>query len=148
MRQPQQGKFTYTASAGLLPKEEMLEVTKKNQQLYVGLPAECTLQENRVALVPEAVARLVNNGHDVVVETNALAAGGIDHVNTYISYTLPANVENGAAASPWNFKVSSVDTVWRPGSSALYVELSAVTSMESLPNSIPNPSGVRNDSRS
>ncbi len=71
MRQPQQGKFTYTASAGLLPKEEMLEVTKKNQQLYVGLPAECTLQENRVALVPEAVARLVNNGHDVVVETNA-----------------------------------------------------------------------------
>jgi len=71
MKQPQQGKFTYTASAGLMPKEEMLEVAKSNQQLFIGLPAECTLQENRVALVPEAVARLVSNGHDVVVETNA-----------------------------------------------------------------------------
>lgn len=71
MKQPQQGKFTYTASAGLMPKEEMLEVAKSNQQLFIGLPAECTLQENRVALVPEAVARLVSNGNDVVVETNA-----------------------------------------------------------------------------
>lgn len=71
MRQSQHGKFTYTASAGLMPKEEMLEVAKSNQQLFIGLPAECTLQENRVALVPEAVARLVGNGHDVVVETNA-----------------------------------------------------------------------------
>lgn len=71
MKQPQQGKFTYTASAGLMPKEEMLEVAKSHQRLFIGLPAECTLQENRVALVPEAVARLVNNGHDVVVETNA-----------------------------------------------------------------------------
>jgi alanine dehydrogenase len=71
MKQPQQGKFTYTASAGLMPKEEMLEVAKSNQQLFIGLPAECTLQENRVALVPEAVARLVSNGHNVVVETNA-----------------------------------------------------------------------------
>lgn len=49
----------------------MLEVAKTNQQLFIGLPAECTLQENRVALVPEAVARLVHNGHEVVVETNA-----------------------------------------------------------------------------
>lgn len=54
-----------------MPKEEMLEVSKTNQRQYIGLPAECTLQENRVALVPEAVARLVNNGHEVVVETNA-----------------------------------------------------------------------------
>jgi hypothetical protein len=54
-----------------MPKEEMLEVAKTNQQLFIGLPAECTLQENRVALVPEAVARLVHNGHEVVVETNA-----------------------------------------------------------------------------
>jgi alanine dehydrogenase len=71
MRQTEYGKFTLTASAGLLPKEEMLEVAKSNQRLYIGIPAECTLQENRVGLVPEAVARLVNNGHEVVVETNA-----------------------------------------------------------------------------
>lgn len=63
--------YTLTASGGLMPQEEMLEVAKSNQQLFIGLPKECTLQENRVALVPEAVARLVHNGHRVVVETEA-----------------------------------------------------------------------------
>lgn len=71
MRQTQRNPITLSASAGLLPKEEMLEVAKTNQRLFIGIPAECTLQENRVALVPEAVARLVNNGHEVVVQTNA-----------------------------------------------------------------------------
>jgi len=71
MKRTDPGRFTLTASSGLMPKEEMLEVSKTNQQLFIGLPAECTLQENRVALVPEAVARLVHNGHEVVVETNA-----------------------------------------------------------------------------
>lgn len=71
MRKTDPGQFTLTASSGLMPKEEMLEVSKTNQRQFIGLPAECTLQENRVALVPEAVARLVNNGHEVVVETNA-----------------------------------------------------------------------------
>jgi alanine dehydrogenase len=71
MRQPHRSPITLSASAGLLPKEEMLEVAKTNQRLFIGIPAECTLQENRVALVPEAVARLVNNGHEVVVQTDA-----------------------------------------------------------------------------
>ena len=71
MKRTDPGRFTLTASSGLMPKEEMLEVSKTNQQLFIGLPAEGTLQENRVALVPEAVARLVHNGHEVVVETNA-----------------------------------------------------------------------------
>lgn len=71
INKPRSQVFTLTASAGLLPQEEMLEVTKQNAQLNIGVPRECTLQENRVALVPEAVARLVNNGHRVVVETDA-----------------------------------------------------------------------------
>lgn len=54
-----------------MPQEEMLEVAKSQKELFIGVPAECTLQENRVALIPEAVARLVNNGHQVVVETGA-----------------------------------------------------------------------------
>jgi len=65
------GFFTLTASGGLMPQEEMLEVAKTNKQLFIGIPKECTLQENRVALVPEAVARLVNNGHHVIIETEA-----------------------------------------------------------------------------
>ncbi len=54
-----------------MPQEEMLEVAKSNQELFIGIPKECTLQENRTALIPEAVARLVHNGHRVVVETEA-----------------------------------------------------------------------------
>lgn len=63
--------FTLTASAGLMPQEEMLEVAKSQKQLFIGIPKECTLQENRVALIPEAVARLINNGHRIVIETEA-----------------------------------------------------------------------------
>ncbi|MCB0754534.1 MAG: alanine dehydrogenase [Flavobacteriales bacterium] len=63
--------FTLTASGGLMPQEEMLEVTKTNKELFIGIPKECTLQENRVALVPEAVARLVLNGHRVIIESEA-----------------------------------------------------------------------------
>lgn len=71
MTEREGGHFTLTASGGLMPQEEMLEVSKTNKQLFIGIPKECTLQENRVALVPSAVARLVHNGHQVVVETDA-----------------------------------------------------------------------------
>jgi alanine dehydrogenase len=71
MTRKEGGFFTLTASGGLMPKEEMLEVSKSQQELFIGVPRECTLQENRVALVPEAVARLVHNGHQVVIETGA-----------------------------------------------------------------------------
>ncbi len=55
----------------LMPQEEMLEVGRKKGKLFIGIPKEISFQENRVALVPDAVALLVNNGHRVVVETNA-----------------------------------------------------------------------------
>ena len=55
----------------LLPQEEMLEVATRKSSLYIGIPKEISFQENRVALVPDAVAVLVNNGHRVIVETNA-----------------------------------------------------------------------------
>jgi alanine dehydrogenase len=63
--------FSFAKSAGLMPQEEMLEVAKKRSSLYIGIPKETSFQENRVALVPDAVGLLVANGHDVVVETNA-----------------------------------------------------------------------------
>lgn len=54
-----------------MPQEEMLEVARKKGKLFVGIPNEIAYQENRVPLVPDAVALLVNNGHRVVIETNA-----------------------------------------------------------------------------
>lgn len=55
----------------LNPQEEMLEVGRKESQLYIGIPKENSFQENRVPLVPEAVALLCSRGHQVVVETGA-----------------------------------------------------------------------------
>jgi alanine dehydrogenase len=57
--------------AALMPQEEMLAVGKKHSRLTIGIPRETSFQERRVALVPESVALLVNNGHEVVIETNA-----------------------------------------------------------------------------
>ncbi len=71
MTKRESGGFTLTASGGLMPQEEMLEVAKTNRELFIGIPKECTLQENRIALIPEAVARLVSNGHRVIIETEA-----------------------------------------------------------------------------
>ncbi len=64
----------------MLPQEEMLEVGRKKGKLFIGIPKEVAYQENRVPLVPDAVALLVNLGHHVVVETNAGAASNFqDH---------------------------------------------------------------------
>jgi len=57
--------------ASLSPQEEMLETTVKNKNLFIGIPKETELQEQRVALVPESVGFLVANGHKVVVESGA-----------------------------------------------------------------------------
>lgn len=50
---------------------EMLAVHPKHQRLFIGIPKETTLQENRVALVPHSVATLTAHGHRVVVEAGA-----------------------------------------------------------------------------
>jgi alanine dehydrogenase len=57
--------------SALMPQEAMLEVSRKKGKLYIGIPKETSFQENRIPLAPEAVALLVNNGHQVIVETNA-----------------------------------------------------------------------------
>ncbi|MDE0871869.1 MAG: alanine dehydrogenase, partial [Flavobacteriales bacterium] len=57
--------------AALLPQEEMLQISTRASELVIGIPKEESLQEKRVALVPEAVALLVARGHQVLVETGA-----------------------------------------------------------------------------
>ncbi|MFO0322087.1 MAG: alanine dehydrogenase [Bacteroidota bacterium] len=56
---------------GYAPQEEMLEVARKKGKLFIGIPKEMAFQENRVPLVPDAVALLVNNGHRIIIETGA-----------------------------------------------------------------------------
>lgn len=61
-------------SAMMLPLEKLQPVERKKKRLFIGIPKENSLQENRVAIVPEAVQVLISNGHRVVVETGAGAA--------------------------------------------------------------------------
>src|SRR4051794_10087610 len=51
--------------------EETLDIKSKRARLHIGIPKETAFQENRVALIPDAVSVLVNNGHEVSVETKA-----------------------------------------------------------------------------
>ncbi len=55
----------------LMPQEEMLEVARKKGSLNIGIPREISFQENRVSLVPDDVALLVNHGHQIMIETGA-----------------------------------------------------------------------------
>jgi len=56
---------------GFMPQEEMLEVARKKSSLQIGIPKETSIQEKRIPLVPDAVAVLINNGHEVIIETGA-----------------------------------------------------------------------------
>lgn len=55
-------------SFSYVPLEETLEIIPKKKQLFIGIPKETSFQEARVALTPEAVSVLINNGHEVCVE--------------------------------------------------------------------------------
>lgn len=63
--------FLSFSSSELMPQEEVLEVQKSRQQLQIGIPTETCLQEKRIPLTPDAVQLLTENGHEVIVETQA-----------------------------------------------------------------------------
>lgn len=63
--------FEALAKASMVPQEQLLEVRKRRHAFFIGLPREISLQENRISLTPDAVALLVNNGHEVWVEAKA-----------------------------------------------------------------------------
>lgn len=69
--------FSLTKGA-FAPQEEMLEVARKKGKLFIGIPKEIAYQENRVALVPDAVALLVNNGHKIIIEAGAGKAASFE----------------------------------------------------------------------
>ena len=55
----------------MMPQEKLQRIGSLNKKLFIGIPKETSFQENRVSLVPEAVALLISNGHKVCVESNA-----------------------------------------------------------------------------
>lgn len=64
----------------LIPQEEMLETGRHQRSLTIGIPRESGPSENRVALTPQGVELLADNGHQVVVEKGAGdAANYFDH---------------------------------------------------------------------
>lgn len=71
---------TISSAMGLATQEMMQRVPLKNHRLFIGIPKELSFQENRVALVPEAIELLVNNGHRIVVETQAGQKAGFSDI--------------------------------------------------------------------
>jgi alanine dehydrogenase len=66
------GELSDIARQALLqPQEAMLGIQHKKNRLYIGIPKESSFQENRIALTPLSVAVLVNNDHEVVIESGA-----------------------------------------------------------------------------
>lgn len=63
-----------------MPQEEMLERKKQSRQLVIGIPREQSENESRVGLTPEAVELLVDNGHQLLIET--LAGKGANYKDT------------------------------------------------------------------
>ncbi len=59
--------------------EETLDIKTQGAELYIGIPKETAFQENRIALTPEGVSVLVNNGHKVTIE--ATAGEGSNYTN-------------------------------------------------------------------
>ena len=60
------------AQQGVLqPQEAMLKTGRKKGRLTIGIPKETSFQENRIALTPLSVGLLVENGHEVILESGA-----------------------------------------------------------------------------
>jgi alanine dehydrogenase len=74
MSEKKKAGFESLAKAVLSPQEQMMKVKSGRKSFVIGLPREIAYQENRISLTPDAVALLVNNGHDIWVETKAGAA--------------------------------------------------------------------------
>lgn len=71
MEDPRPSNIRFSPAERLIPQEEMLEVPRQRGRLSIGVPREISSQENRVSLVPDGVALLVRNNHQVMVEAGA-----------------------------------------------------------------------------
>ncbi|HON18601.1 MAG TPA: alanine dehydrogenase [Salinivirgaceae bacterium] len=71
MEEPKTGQTLTFAKSGLMPQEEVLEVSKDKKKLTISVIKESLKHENRVALAPHAIELLASDGHIVWVEKEA-----------------------------------------------------------------------------
>ncbi|MDD2797856.1 MAG: alanine dehydrogenase [Bacteroidales bacterium] len=90
------------SEVALFPKECLCKLEHDKNQLVIGLPLEKQLIEKRLALTPEAVKILTDNGHTVLLETDA----GLG-----INYTDYKFLQNGATVVENKKEVFQADIV-------------------------------------
>jgi alanine dehydrogenase len=89
-------------NAGLMPKEEQLETAVRRKKISIGIPCDKKNDEKRVALTPEAVNLLVENGNEVILQKGA---------GTGANYSDKDYAENGAMITDSLARVFSADAV-------------------------------------
>ncbi len=55
----------------IAPQEALAEVPSSQKGFFIGIPKDTAFQERRIALTPNSVEDLVNNGHRIVIESGA-----------------------------------------------------------------------------
>ena len=68
---PKPGFEELAKESQLYPQEALLEIKKSKSSLFIGIPKEVRMQEKRVPLTPNSVKLIVDNGHEVWIESGA-----------------------------------------------------------------------------
>ena len=71
MNQRKSTKLSALANDQLLPREELYKRCPRNIKLSIGIPDNSESVEYSVPLTPQSVELLVNNGHDIFLESGA-----------------------------------------------------------------------------
>lgn len=96
MRQKSFGNGAY------MPKEEQLETAVRYRRISIGIPRDNDDDEKRIAITPEAVNLLVENGNEVIIQKGA---------GTGANYTDKDYSDNGAIITDSHARVFSADVV-------------------------------------
>jgi len=89
-------------NTAFMPKEEHLETTVKYRKITIGIPSDNNEDEKRVAITPESVNLLVENGNEVIIQKGAGQGA---------NYTDKDYSENGAIITDSPARVYSGDVV-------------------------------------
>jgi alanine dehydrogenase len=100
------GMSAIAKQAMLMPKESLMTAKNRKQEFNIGIPKETLFQENRIALTPLSVGLLVNNGHEVRIETGA---------GTGAKFSDTAYSENGGQITYDRQKVWESDIIIKVG---------------------------------